>query len=520
MDSEELPAPPRVPLGVPGLDPILEGGLLRGGVYFVQGSPGSGKTILGNQVCFAHAAAGGQAVYVTLLAESHQRMLAHLRRMSFFRPDMVGEQVAYLSAFRVLEADGLAALLTLLRKEMTARSATLLVLDGLLTAEEAATSPVEYRKFIHELQIVASMMGCTVLLLASTRTTRPFQPEHTMVDGIIEMGDELRRLRAARYLIVHKLRGAAPVRGRHTVEITDDGIVVRPRLETVATGATHATDGDGAPRRPAARRGFGVAELDRMLGGGVPAGSMTMVLGPSGVGKTTLGLQFLVEGARRGEPGMHFGFFEQPRALLEKSARIRLGLEEVHAEGLVSLHWRPPVEGIIDILGHDLLDAVRRAGATRLFLDGIQGFEASVDNPARLREVFAALADAMAAMGVTALYTMETLDLFGPRIEVPLRGLSPITQNVLLLRHVEVNARLVRMLSVLKVRDSEHDTRLREFRITSRGITLADTFEDTSDAMTGTARPAGTKSSARKGGTPSPSGKPPHRSPRPRPRRR
>src|SRR5262245_2087145 len=205
-DTTSVPA--RVPTGIPGLDPIVEGGLLRGGVYFIQGSPGSGKTILGNQACFAHAATGGQAVYMTLLAESHTRMLAHMRRMAFFRPEMVPDQVYYLSAFRVLEQDGLPGLLTVLRKAISARSATLLVLDGLLSAEEASTSPVAYRKFIHELQIVAAMVGCTALLLSSSERPRAFQPEHTMVDGIIEMGDELRRLRSIRYIIVRKLRGS------------------------------------------------------------------------------------------------------------------------------------------------------------------------------------------------------------------------------------------------------------------------------------------------------------------------
>ena len=343
-------------------------------------------------------------------------MLAHMRRMKFFRPEMVGDQVSYLSGFRVLEGEGLAGLLTLLRKEIGARAATLLVLDGLLTAEEAATSPIGYRKFIHELQIVASqivasMMSCTVLLLASTRAGKPFQPEDTMVDGIIELGDELRRLRSVRYLMVRKLRGAAPVRGRHTVEITDDGLVVHPRFET---RSIDAIDGDGTPAGPAARKGFGVDELDRTLCGGVPAGSMTMVLGPSGIGKTTLGLHFLVEGARRGERGLHFGFFEQPRALLQKSARIQL-----------ELLWRAPVEGVIDILGNDLLDAVRRTGATRLFLDGMQGFEASIDDPERLREVFSALSDQLDRMGVTTVYTMETLDLSGPASRSRCAGCPP-----------------------------------------------------------------------------------------------
>lgn len=482
--NEALKVPARVPTGIPGLDPILEGGLLQGGVYIVLGTPGSGKTIFGNHVCFAHAAGGGQAVYITLLAESHTRMLGHLHRMEFFRPELIGERIYYLSAFKVLEAEGLAGLFTSVRKAIESRSASLLVLDGLISAEEAAASPVEFRKFVHELQIVSSMVGCTVLLLASTDRRGAFQPEHTMVDGIIELGDELSRLRSLRYLIVRKLRGSDPVRGRHTVEITQEGLRVRPRFETRA----------GQPALPPAapdedvRRGFGVRELDGMIGGGMPSNSVTMLLGPTGVGKTTLGLQFLVEGARRREHGLYFGFFERPQMLLRKSERIGLGLEQAHEDGLVEMSWRRPVEGTIDVVGQELLDAVRRTGARRLCLDGIQGFEMSVDPSDRIRDVFATLADELASEGVTTIYTVETPDLFGPRIEVPLRGLSAITHNVILLRHVELEARLCRLISVLKVRDSNHDSRIREFRISANGIEVADTFKDATKLMSGSAR--------------------------------
>ena len=109
--------------GVPGLDAILGGGVFEGGIYIVQGAPGAGKTILGNQICFNAVARGGRALYVTLLAESHSRMLQHLRGLSFFDEDVILDRLSYVSAFHALEADGLKGLMDLLRREMRSRGA-------------------------------------------------------------------------------------------------------------------------------------------------------------------------------------------------------------------------------------------------------------------------------------------------------------------------------------------------------------------------------------------------------------
>src|SRR4029079_13392908 len=120
----------------------------------------------------------------------------------------------------------------------------------------------DLKKFVHELQIVCSMTACTCLLLSSTERPRPFRPEHTMGDGIIERGDEIKSLRTVRSLAVHKMRGTAPVLGRHTVEINDAGLRALPRFETRVTARSaeqHARSND--------RLALGVPELDRMLGG-------------------------------------------------------------------------------------------------------------------------------------------------------------------------------------------------------------------------------------------------------------
>src|SRR6476659_5046186 len=106
----------RVPTGITNLDLILNGGFLRGGVYMVVGAPGAGKTVLGNQLAFNHVARGGKVVFMTLLAETHARMLAHIQLMSFFDPAPIGGNLYYISGYSVLEQEGLAGLLTLIRK--------------------------------------------------------------------------------------------------------------------------------------------------------------------------------------------------------------------------------------------------------------------------------------------------------------------------------------------------------------------------------------------------------------------
>jgi circadian clock protein KaiC len=282
------------------------------------------------------------------------------------------------------------------------------------------------------------------------------------------------------------MRGANPVLGQHTLEITDDGIVIRPRIET----QLHAPPaGSMTPNEK--RMKFDIEGLDAMLGGGLPGNSTTMLLGPSGCGKTTLGLQFMAAGARAGEPSVWFGFYERPAQLLRKSERIGLEVHEWQEKGLIDFVWQPPVEGVIDVLAQRLLETVQRLSARRLFLDGIQGFEVAAEFPERIRDAFSALVEELERRGVTTLYTVETRDLFGPRIEVPLFGISATTQNILLLRHVELNAQLYRMISILKLRDSAYDSTIREFRITERGISVADTFNAANHLLTGTAVPNG-----------------------------
>jgi circadian clock protein KaiC len=223
-----------------------------------------------------------------------------------------------------------------------------------------------------------------------------------------------------------------------------------------------------------------------MLLGGVRPASITMLLGSSGSGKTLLGMQFLSEGVKRDERVLYFGFYERPEAILAKCQRVGIGgLKEGVERGVAQIVWHRPVEGVIDELGESLIRTIRRERPQRLFLDGIEGFERAADFPERMSHVYSAIAQALEELRITAVYSTETRELFAKAIEVPINGLSASTQNIILLRHIEHRAAMLRVLAILKVRDDDYDARMREIRITNDGIRLLDTFADESEVASG-----------------------------------
>ncbi|MBV9521258.1 MAG: recombinase RecA [Alphaproteobacteria bacterium] len=469
----------RVPSGIPGLDEILDGGFLSGGIYIIQGPPGAGKTIFGNQISFSHAARGGRVLYVTLLAENHARMMAHLDGMGFYRPDFMPRALYFIGGFNVLEAEGLQGLLTLLRREVQGRDASLLVLDGLVAVEHSASSELDYKKFIHELQTLAGFAECTMFLLTSARGL-VVTPEHTMVDGLIDLSEDQYGVRALRELIVRKFRGSYSLGGRHPFRIDAGGITVYPRTESRL--ARLARPDDVSTERMTS----GVPGLDAMMMGGLPAGSMTLVLGPSGGGKTTFGLEFLADSSAA-EPGLLFGFFETPKRLVAKAELLGLSLRGLVENGAVEIIHVPQIEDILEAAADRLLAAARRRKVKRLVIDGMRGFQHIAVRPERLSSFFAALTSELRALGITTLVTLEVPELVGPVVRAPVLDVSPICDNMVMLRYVELRSRLYRLVSILKLRDSDFDATLREFTINSKGIEVAQSFESAEAILTGLA---------------------------------
>ena len=473
--------PKRMATGIPGLDTVLKGGLLRGGVYIVQGHPGAGKTVLTNQICFHHVRGGGQVLYTTLLAESHERLMFNLATFSFYDPAAVPKQIEYLSGFSILEEGGLKALVDLVRKEARERKVSLLIIDGLVTAAESAETDREFKRFIHSLQIHAGLMNCTVVLLTSG-TVNHVRPEHTMVDGVIELADVRFARRTERELEVRKFRGSDYLRGAHTFHIDGDGVRVHPRIE-VLLGNPSQEDPCGERRVTT-----NIARLDAILEGGLICGSTTLVTGPSGSGKTTLGLQFLA-GAKDKEPGLFFGFYETPRRLISKARTLGLDIGHLADKGVVKFIWHPPTDRTLDFLGNQLIDTVRLHGIKRLFLDGLDGFSKTAAYPERVSHFFCAIANELRTQGCTTLCTAELRQVLSENIDVPVTGISTMAENAVLLRFAEVHSELFRLMSVLKMRDSGYHPATREFRIGNGGVDISESYRSVEEIMEGRARP-------------------------------
>jgi circadian clock protein KaiC len=463
----------RLRSAVPGLDQILGGGLFRTGVYIIQGLPGCGKTILANQICYGHVAEGGAAVYVTLLAESHSRMIQHLSTLSFFDVKAFPDKLAYISAFHDLESAGLKGLMGVLRREMRTRKVGVLVLDGLVAASEGA-SDLDLKKFVHELQSIAVLQDCTVLLLTSGNIHR-MAAEHTMVDGLIELEDRLFDARSERSIQVRKFRGAGPLRGKHSLRIDNDGISVFPRIESMYRSAASETMHDEVTTS-------GIASLDALLAvKGIPMASSTVVIGSTGTGKTTMGLQFL-HASTAAEPGLHLSFFEGPDRLRAKARSLGLSLETLESSGAVELMWQSPGEALLDEIADRLLAAVARRNVRRLVIDGLSGFLESAVFPERLNRFFSCLVNELRSRRVTVLMTLETRDVVSSVISMPW-GVSGIVDNLFFLRFVHDEGHVERLLTIIKMRDTDYQAGLRRIHIDLQGMHIAGPYRADGDVI-------------------------------------
>src|SRR5215204_307183 len=476
-EASGVPGPPRLATGVIGLDAVLGGGIPVGRTCMVAGSPGVGKTTLGNQLAFHHAATGGQALVTTLLSETHDLMLANLRGFRFFDAKLVGERVHYLNILDALVEEGLDGIIAAVRRVARERGATLLVIDGAAVIDDLAPSLLDLRRFVQRLQSQAAILGATtVLLTGHTREQLEILGAH--VDGVLVLANERLDARHIRQLDVIKLRGGRHVNGAHEFLINEDGLTVHPRLESVAGWRR-------PPEQPSELLRTGVAGLDAMLGGGLMPFSSTLLMGTPGAGKTLLGLSYLLEGARRGERGLLAGFHETEPALMSTAARIGLDLQGAIESGLVRIQWDPPLELSADAWAWQLLATVEEHRPRRVFIDALTDIQRFIASPQRMPSFTAALTNELRALGATALISTEIDAYVDEQLAVPIPAASATMDNGLLVRQVEIRSSLLRLVSILKARQIETDPAIREFVISNRGIAVSRPFSATTGLLTG-----------------------------------
>jgi circadian clock protein KaiC len=455
---------PLLNTGVSGLDHILGGGFPAHSLYLLQGLAGSGKTTLACQIGFHHARQGKKVLILTLIAETHGKMLNHLSSFSFFDEQLVGERIVFLGAYSDLLRGGLRELLKSIAATLAAQSPDIMIIDGFRTVREAKPSDLALSEFMLSLNSLVSTMECTTFLLSPTEGNVA-DSENTLVDGLIELSQFESGLQLIREIKVFKLRGSKHLLGRHVFEVGEDGVAVYPRLEALSSlsGAT--------PSISPERLGFGIEGWDRLTNGGVVKGSTTALLGNPGVGKTLMGLHFIHEGLRRGEHCLIAGFYESPPRLLEKARSIGLDLKSYFDSGALQIIWHPPLEVLVDSLAQHLLRNVEQRSVSRVLIDGIDGLREIVMHEGRSRSFLAALVNELRVRNATTFFTQE-LPYFGQASTQNELSVSMLFENIILMRYVEINGINRRQIGVLKLRENSYDAANHILLISDKGMSI------------------------------------------------
>jgi circadian clock protein KaiC len=305
--------------------------------------------------------------------------------------------------------------------------------------------------------------------------------EHTMVDGLIELSDEEHGVRNLRTLRVRKFRGSGSLRGSHAFRISSQGLQIFPRIEAWLDQPSVKDVGHGA-KIPS-----GSETIDSMLHGGICSSSVTAIVGPTGAGKTLFGLQFLSRSSER-EPGLMFSFFETPSRLIVKSRAVGHDIEPLLKKGHVDIRWHSQGEHLLDELGYELLNAISTRGVRRLVIDGLGALLESVPDRERIGRFMSCLMNETRARGVATLLIVESAEIVGSNVRMPVGGMSAIVENLVFLRFVEHDATLSRLISITKMRNSGYDERVRELFITDHGLEAGDSLQGFDALITGVPR--------------------------------
>lgn len=454
----------RLRTGIENLDRILHGGIPLYSLNIVSGSPGSGKTILVQNIVFNNVKNGLRCLYMTTISESQLKLVRHLQEFRFFSDDFIGERFIYDDLGTFIREEGSARALEYIMEMVRKHRPNILVIDSFKAIRDMFNDEKAFKTFVFDLAASLSVWEVTVFLVGEYREEETNTlSEFATADGIFHLyGQEEKRFQK-RYLRILKLRGTDFEQGEHLFEITSAGIVVYPRTKPEAERLTYAALQDKKP--------FGIPELDKMLDGGLRKGTVTLLSGGTGTGKTTFALKFLLEGAVSGERGLFISFEEPPNQLMHNASQLGWDLSRYVQEGTITLQFVSPIELDVDKHILALMETIEKSDIERLVLDSISSFESSVIDLQKYKDYLWALTQTLKAQGVTSIFTVLTEDLFSP-VVVTKTQTSLLADNIIILRYVEKNSAIRKALSILKARGTCHSRDLREYEITPGGIEI------------------------------------------------
>ena len=370
--------------GIPNLDGLLGGGLPANTLNIVAGEPGTGKTILAQQAMFHFVKQHPQArvLYLTTLSEPAMKVIRYLQTFTFYDADAFGTRVVYRDIGGYLRDHPTKELLDEILRLVEEVQPAVLCIDSFKAIRDLMPSQEEFRRFCYDLSVRLASAACTTLLLGEYDDVETAEgAEFAVADGIIQMRKGMLHGEMHRMVRVNKMRGQPMNMGEFPFAISNEGIrIFTPalslqRMPTVPVPAT-----------PTERLSTGIAGLDDLLLGGIPAGRSVMLSGVSGSGKTTLGLQFLIEGARRGERGIMFSFEETPERLDQLAHGFGWDLAKHVDEGLLRVVSVPLTDIRVDENLEEMIALVEDFQPKRVVVDSFSVFLHKVDHASVQRD--------------------------------------------------------------------------------------------------------------------------------------
>lgn len=485
--------PDRMTMGVAGLDDILNGGLPANRVYLIEGEPGTGKTTIALQFLMEGARLGESGLYITLseskeelesVARSHGWSLEGFTVYEMIPPQESLKPESQYTIFHPSEIE-LSETTNAVLEQVELTNPQRVVFDSLSEMRLLAGEPLRFRRQILALKQYFAGRHSTVLLLDDKVYGIQDLQVHSIVHGVIslehlavEYGAERRRLR------ITKLRGSRFRGGYHDFTIHTGGIAVFPRL----VAAEHHDDFKKESITS------GIAELDALLGGGLDRGTATLILGPAGSGKSTLGAQFAAATAARGETTAAFIFDELKETFIARAAHTGTDVRNFMNADLFTVQQVDPAELSPGQFAHTVRNSVDVHGARVVIIDSLNGYLNAMPDEKFLTIQMHELLTYLNQKGVATILVMAQHGFLGTSMATPV-DVSYLADTVMVLRYFETDGAVHRAISVIKKRSGPHEHTIRPFEITANGIRIGPPLSQFRGVLTGVPIYDGSKSS-------------------------